>query len=139
MRLYPPVWVISRTAIGDDVIGGYQIPAGSEILIFPYVTHRDRRYWEDPDEFRPERFLAENSGARIRGAYLPFGAGPRTCIGLNFAMTEILIVLAMFAQRFRLELAADSQEIKTDPSVTLRPEPGIPVKLTARKRVSPLQ
>lgn len=139
MRLYPPVWVISRTAIGDDVIGGYQIPAGSEILIFPYVTHRDRRYWEDPDEFRPERFLAENSAARIRGAYLPFGAGPRTCIGLNFAMTEILIVLAMFAQRFRLELAADSQEIKTDPSVTLRPEPGIPVKLTARKRVSPLQ
>lgn len=132
MRLYPPVWVISRTAIGNDVIGSYGIPAGSEILIFPYVTHRDSRYWEEPDTFRPERFLAENSAARVRGAYLPFGAGPRTCIGLNFAMTEILIVLSMFARRFRLSLAVAPESIKVEPSVTLRPNPGVPVKLSQR-------
>jgi cytochrome P450 len=77
----------------------------------------------------PERFLPENSVGRPRGAYLPFGAGPRTCIGLNFAMTEILVVLAMFLQRFRPELAVEPSRIEPEPSVTLRPNPGVPVRL----------
>lgn len=129
MRLYPPVWILSRTVAADDVIGGYKISAGAELLIFPYVTHRHPRWWQDPDKFWPERFLPENSAGRPRGAYLPFGAGPRTCIGLNFAMTEILVVLAMLLQRFQPQLAIDPAQVKMEPSVTLRPSPGVPVTL----------
>ncbi len=129
MRLYPPVWTMSRTAVQRDEIGGYRIPAGSEILIFPYITQRHPKWWQEPDVFRPERFAPENSAARPRYAYLPFGAGPRTCIGLNFAMTEILLVLALLLQRFRLKLQIDPAAVKADPSVTLRPIPGVPVLL----------
>jgi cytochrome P450 len=134
MRLYPPVWVLSRTAIGDDDIGGFKIPGGSEILIFPYVTHRHPKWWSDPDKFDPERFLPERTVGRMRGAYLPFGLGPRTCIGLNFAMTEILVVLAMVLQRFRLELAMDPAKMTLDASVTLRPRTGVPIKIYKREQ-----
>jgi len=129
MRLYPPVWTLARTAVNEDQIGGYRIAAGSEILIFPYITQRHPKWWQDPDAFRPERFAPENSAARPRYAYLPFGAGPRTCIGLNFAMTEILVVLTMILQRFRLKLAIDPASVRPDPSVTLQPKPGVPVLL----------
>lgn len=129
MRLYPPVWVLSRTVVADDVLGGYEISAGAELLIFPYVTHRHPQWWQYPERFWPERFLPESSAGRPRGAYLPFGAGPRTCIGLNFAMTEILVVLALMLQRFRPELAVDPAEVKVEASVTLRPKPGVPVRL----------
>ena len=132
MRLYPPVWVISRSAINKDAVGEFEIPAGSEILIFPYVTHRHPRWWQDPDRFWPERFLPENSSGRPRGAYLPFGAGPRTCIGLNFAMTEILVVLAMLLQRFHIESAVAPDKVKAEASVTLRPNPGVFVQLRRR-------
>lgn len=132
MRLYPPVWVLSRTAAGDDEIGGYHVPAGSEILIFPYITHRHPKWWQSPDTFMPSRFSPENSGARVKFAYLPFGAGPRTCVGLNFAMTEIQIVLALILQRFHLRLAENHPEVKADPSVTLRPLPGIYLRLSRR-------
>ncbi|MGH9564840.1 MAG: cytochrome P450, partial [Candidatus Angelobacter sp.] len=101
----------------------------SEVLIFPYITHRHPRWWQEPDRFMPERFSAENSARRVRGAYIPFGAGPRICVGLNFAMTEVLVVLTMLLQRFRLELAAAPGSIRMDPSVTLRPDPGILIKL----------
>jgi cytochrome P450 len=129
MRLYPPVWVLSRTPVEDDELGGYFIPAGSEILIFPYITHRHPKWWIEPDKFYPERFAPENSSGRPRYAYLPFGAGPRTCVGLNFAMTEIQVVLALLLQRFRLEPASDSDTVRLDPSVTLRPLPGVRVKV----------
>lgn len=134
MRLYPPVWILSRTVVADDEIGGYQISAGAELLVLPYVTHRHPQWWQDPDRFCPERFLPENSAGRPRGAYLPFGAGPRTCIGLNFAMTEILVVLTLLLQRFRPELAIAPDGIKAEPSVTLRPRPGVPVKLSSAER-----
>ena len=124
MRLYPPVWVISRTAIAEDVIGPFRIPAGSEILIFPYITHRHPQWWTEPDAFRPERFSSSHV-ARPRFAYLPFGAGPRTCVGLNFAMTEIQVVLALLLQRFQLHLAMDPATVRAEPSVTLRPNPGV--------------
>lgn len=129
MRLYPPVWTLARTAVQEDEIGGYHVPAGSEILIFPYVTQRHPKWWPEADKFRPERFAPENSAARPRYAYLPFGAGPRTCIGLNFAMTEILVALTMLLQRFRMKLAIDPAKIHADPSVTLQPRPGVPVLL----------
>jgi cytochrome P450 len=129
MRLYPPVWTLARTAIQDDEIGDYKISAGSEILIFPYITQRHPKWWQEPDVFKPERFAPENSAARPRYAYLPFGAGPRTCIGLNFAMTEVLVVLTMLLQRFRLKLAIDPANVRPDPSVTLQPRPGVPMVL----------
>lgn len=136
LRLYPPVWVISRQAVADDEIGGYKIPAGSEILVFPYITHRHPRWWPDPEKFIPERFRPENASSRQKFAYIPFGAGPRACLGLNFAMTEIQIVLALILQRFHLELAAESAQVSPDPSVTLRPIPGIHLKLTPLERAS---
>ena len=129
MRLYPPVWALARTAVNEDKIGGYRVNAGSEILIFPYITQRHPKWWQDPDVFRPERFAPENSAARPRYAYLPFGAGPRTCIGLNFAMTELLVALTLILQRFRVTLAIDPEKVRPDPSVTLQPKPGVPVKL----------
>jgi cytochrome P450 len=129
MRLYPPVWTLARTAVNEDEIGDYRISAGSEILIFPYITQRHPKWWQDPDVFRPERFAPENSAARPRYAYLPFGAGPRTCVGLNFAMTELLLVLTMLLQRFRLRLAINPALVRSDPSVTLQPRPGVPVML----------
>ncbi|HET8890331.1 MAG TPA: cytochrome P450 [Candidatus Angelobacter sp.] len=135
MRLYPPVWTLARTAVNEDEIGGYPIPAGSEILIFPYITQRHPKWWQDPDVFRPERFAPENSAARPRYAYLPFGAGPRTCIGLNFAMTEILVALTLILQRFQIKLAIDPATVRADPSVTLQPRPGVPVRLE-RARVT---
>lgn len=132
MRLYPPVWVISRTTVSDDEVGAFRVPAGSEVLIFPYITHRHPRWWAEPDRFLPERFAAENSRNRVRGAYLPFGAGPRTCVGLNFAMTEILVVLTTLLQRFRPQLAMNPEAVKLDPSVTLRPNPGIMMQMINR-------
>lgn len=129
MRLYPPVWAISRTAVREDEIGGYPVAPGTEILMFPCITHRDPRWWTEPDSFNPERFATESSAMRPRCAYLPFGAGPRTCVGLNFATTEILVVLAVILQRFRVELAADPAAVEAEPSVTLRPRHGIPVRL----------
>ncbi|HKR94327.1 MAG TPA: cytochrome P450 [Candidatus Angelobacter sp.] len=129
MRLYPPVWTLARTAVNNDEIGGFYVPAGSEILIFPYITKRHPKWWKDADVFQPERFAPENSAARPRYAYLPFGAGPRTCIGQNFAMTEILVVLALILQRFRLRLAVDPATIHAEPSVTLQPRPGVVVRL----------
>src|SRR5262249_18252011 len=129
MRLYPPVWTLARTAVNQGEIGGYRIRRGSEILIFPYITQRHPKWWTEPDLFRPERFAPENSAARPRYAYLPFGAGPRTCIGMNFAMTEILLVLALLLQRFRPTLAVDPATIHAEPSVTLQPRPGVPMRL----------
>lgn len=129
MRLYPPVWVLSRTAIKADTIGGYRIAPGSEVLIFPYITHRHPQWWPDPEDFRPERFAPENSGSRPRYAYLPFGSGPRTCVGLNFAITEILVVLVLLLQRFRPELAIAPDAVRVEASVTLRPNPGVFVRL----------
>ena len=125
MRLYPPVWSFSRTASCDDEIEQFDVPSGSEILIFPFITHRWAKWWSEPEEFCPERFAPENSASRPRHAYLPFGTGPRICIGLNFAMAELQLVLAMILQRFCLLLPADAQHIRPDPSVTLRPYPGV--------------
>ena len=94
VRLYPPAPYMSRTAIADDRIGDLEIPAGSMVVIAPYVLHRHQKLWDEPDAFRPERFLPENRGGIDRFAYLPFGAGPRVCIGASFSLQEAVIVLA---------------------------------------------
>jgi cytochrome P450 len=131
MRLYPPAWVISRRPLKDDEVGGYRIPAGSTVLISPYVTHRNPRYWDSPEVFDPERFLIQRSAGRPEFAYLPFGGGPRKCIGDHFAMTEGVLALATIAQRYRL-LPVPEHPVEPQPLLTLKPKRGILVSLQKR-------
>jgi len=102
MRIYPPAWVFARTPVEDDVIGGYHVPAGSLVVISPYVTHRLPHLWENPEVFDPDRFLPERSEGRARFAYYPFSAGPRQCVGASLAVLEAQMIISMTAQRYRL-------------------------------------
>lgn len=128
MRLYPPVYIISRSATQDDEIGGYHVPAGTTVSMSPYAMHRHPDYWDDPERFDPERFNAEAVGARHRFVYIPFAAGPRQCIGNTFALTEAQLVLATVAQRYRLRLVPD-HPVEAVAAVTLRPRNGVRVTL----------
>lgn len=135
MRLYPPVWVVSRVAAEDTEVGGYRVPKGAELAASQWVVHRDGRFYEDPLEFRPERWLEGEVPLekRIpRYAYFPFGGGPRQCVGNAFAMMEAVLVLAAVARRFRLEVPSDLR-LKLKPSITIRPENGLPARLRARR------
>ena len=105
LRLYPPIFVTNRQALQADVVCGFSIPAGAVISLSPYAVQRDRRFWQDPEKFDPERFSPQASGKRPRFAYFPFGGGPRQCIGKDFALYEAAVVLAMAAQRFDWQLA----------------------------------
>ena len=132
MRLYPPVWAMSRCAIKDDVIGGFRIPAGSTVLISPYVTHRHPEFWPDPERFDPNRFDPTRSVERSPFAHFPFGGGPRQCIGNSFAMMELVLVVATIAQRCRLDLPPGGNIIGTQPSITLRPAEPIRMRVSTR-------
>ena len=120
MRLYPPAWIIARSANGADEIGGFPIPARSLVFISPYVVHRHPAHWSDPEGFDPQRFLQEPT----RGAYLPFGGGPRMCIGNAFASMEAELVLATLAQGLGFELAP-GEPVELEASITLRPRRGV--------------
>ncbi len=131
LRLYPPAWMFARQSINADEISGYHIPAGAMLMLSPYVTHRHPRYWENPEEFNPDRFLPEQSANRPKYAYFPFGGGPRLCIGRDFALVEAALVIAEIAQRYRMRLV-DSTSVHAQPIATLRPRPGVEVILEAR-------
>jgi cytochrome P450 len=131
IRLYPPAPYMSRTAIEDDRVGDLEIPAGSMVAIAPYVLHRHRRLWDEPDAFRPERFLPENRKQIDRFAYLPFGAGPRVCIGASFSLQEAVIVLATIARSMRLDLV-EGHAVTPMQRITLRPRGGLPMRLIRR-------
>jgi cytochrome P450 len=124
MRLYPPAWGLSREAAEECEIGGYRVPAGTQLFIVLWVLHRDPRYFEDPETFHPERWEDGSAKRTPKYAYLPFGAGPRLCIGSSFAMTEAILLLATVAKSFRLKLASE-QPVIPQPSVTLRPGGGM--------------
>jgi cytochrome P450 len=109
MRMYPPAWILGRRALGGDEIGGYYIAPGTTIAICLYTLHRHPGFWEAPDTFDPDRFLPERSAARHKFAFIPFGAGPRQCIGNTFGLMEASLVLAHIAQHFILELAPGIQ------------------------------
>jgi cytochrome P450 len=133
MRLYPPAWILSgRRAIDDDQIGGFTVPAGTLILIAPYTVHRNPDFWPDPERFDPMRFTPEMEADRPRFAYIPFGGGPRLCIGNIFALTEAQLILAMVAQRFALRLRP-GREVTPDPIFTLRVRGGLPMTLVRRE------
>jgi cytochrome P450 len=131
MRLYPPAHTMSRQAVSADIVGGHAVPPGSTILIVPWLLHRHRRWWDDPERFDPERFTPERSAARPRFVYLPFGIGPRICIGASFAMMESVLILATVAQRYRLSLSP-GQIVEPVGLITLRPRHGLPMQLKRR-------
>jgi enediyne biosynthesis protein E7 len=107
LRLYPPGWLLSRRNIEADVLGGYDVPPGTNVLLPLYLLHRDGRFWKDPDRFWPERFAPEHEAERPRFAYMPFAAGPRHCIGETFALYEMLMHLYKVARRYRLTHVPD--------------------------------
>jgi len=131
MRLYPPAHTLSREAIAEDEILGHRIPAGAAVLISPWLLHRHEKLWERPEVFDPERFAPERAAARPRYAYLPFGGGPRICIGAGFAMQEAMLILATVVQRYRLRLAP-GQRIEPMGLITLRPKGGLLMVLERR-------
>lgn len=133
MRLYPPAWVLNtRQATMDVTIDGYTIPAGAKLFVAPYVMHRLPQYFADPEEFRPERFTPEFEAHLPRFAYMPFGGGPRVCIGNSFAMMEAQLVLATLAQRFAFHLAPTAK-VATQPLITLMAKHGMPLRVEARQ------
>jgi cytochrome P450 len=132
MRLYPPAWCFERDAIDDDTLSGTFVPKGSVVAVCPYALHRSEAYWERPDAFEPDRFRPERVAARPKQAYLPFGDGPRVCIGRAFAMMEAKIILVTIAQRYRVEPAKGS-EVDLEPGITLRPRGGLRVHLRPRR------
>jgi len=133
LRLYPPAWLITRRAVGSDVLQGREIPAGALVILSPYLVHRDSRVWERPDEFDPDRFLAQRSMAgEDASAYWPFGAGPRLCIGREFAYLEGVLLLASLARRIRLSRIPGQPEPRAVPLVTIRPADGVPLAVTRR-------
>jgi cytochrome P450 len=128
LRLYPPAWVYGRRSFGPDEFLGYPIPANQLVTVCPFVLHRHPRYWPNPEGFDPDRFLAEIP----RGAFVPFAAGPRQCIGNHFAMLEAQWILTTMARRVRLNLMPGSR-VELDPRITLRPEGGLPMTLEFRQ------
>ncbi|MFV8754574.1 cytochrome P450 [Nannocystaceae bacterium ST9] len=131
MRLYPPAWMFERQAIADVELGDYAIPRGTLVAISPWTLHRHPGHWPRPLHFDPDRFDEAAKAARPRYTYLPFGGGPRQCIGTNFALIEAKLVLATLLQRFRLELLP-GQDLRPDPAVTLRPRQGLQMRLHPR-------
>jgi cytochrome P450 len=133
MRLYPPVPNVGREAVADCEIGGFHIPKGAQVALVQWMTHRDKRwYGDDAEAFRPERWDNDLAKRLPRGAYFPFADGPRICIGIHFAMMEAVLILASVASRFRLTLQP-GHKLKILPSVTLRPQGGIPMIVHARQ------
>jgi cytochrome P450 len=130
LRLYPPIYQFSRQARSATQLGQQSVAAGSLLVISPWLLHRHRRYWKQPDDFFPERFL-ESGGKRRRQCYIPFGAGPRVCPGAGFAMNELVYALAMSAGRFRLDLRP-GQRVEPLGRLTLRPRNGLPMRLSRR-------
>lgn len=125
MRLYPPAYVVGREALVDCAIGGYRIPRGTTVLMSQWVVQRDPQYFAEPEQFRPERWGEDALRNLPKFAYFPFGGGPRLCIGNTFAMMELVLVLAVLAQRFHFRLQPGAI-VTPQPTFTLRPLPGIP-------------
>jgi len=129
LRLYPPLWNITRRSVNEDIINDYYIPANKTIILSPYVMQRHPQYWNNPNEFNPENFSEENKRKRIsKYLYFPFGAGPRACIGNTFSLLEAQLIIPIIAQQFEFKLLA-KQPIQLEPFITLRPKGGIWVKL----------
>ena len=131
MRLRPPVWAIARRSHQDEIFQGCRVAAGAYLMIMPYMLHRHRDFWPDPLVFDPERFNPRRTENRHSYCYIPFAAGPRTCIGAGMAMLEIQLVLANLLQRFKVT-PVPGHPIEPAAKVTLKPRYGMPVTVTPR-------
>jgi cytochrome P450 len=125
MRLFPPVWTIGRRAAEDVVIGDIEVPRRTIVITSQYVAHRDPRFWPDAETFLPERWMTETPG-RPKFSYFPFGGGSRVCVGESFAWAEGVLMLAVMAQRWRLD-PAPGHKVEMNPTITLRPKHGLPM------------
>jgi cytochrome P450 len=134
LRLYPPFWMVDRMAIADDRVGDIAIPRGSMVIVYVYGAHHAPRYWQNPETFDAERFTKANDKLRAPFTYLPFGAGPRGCIGGNYAMLQILMILSDLLRKYDFQLTP-GQTIEARPMVILRPKHGI--RMTFTKAVRP--
>jgi cytochrome P450 len=128
IRLYPPIWIVERRAVADDELGGYHIPAGSTVVISPYVLHRHPDFWPDPEQFDPERFAPQQCAMRPTHSYIPFGMGPHQCIGQHMASLVARLVSGMVYRQFRPRLVPD-QTIRPQPGITLRHAEGLRMTL----------
>jgi cytochrome P450 len=133
LRLYPPAWIMGRRALKDYQLGPYVVPAGSIVIMSPYVIHHDDRYFRDPFRFDPHRWTPEARASRPQFSFFPFGGGQRRCIGEGFAWTEAIMVIATLAQRWNLR-RVPGHPIALQPLITLRPRHGIRMVLTGRNR-----
>jgi len=124
MRLYPPVWILPRLAQQDDEVAGYHVPAGADVLVCPYTLHRHPGLWDEPDVFDPERFSPERTANRPRYAYIPFGAGPRFCVGSSLGTLEAIFAIAMIARELRLS-AVPGHHVVPEPMLSLRVRGGL--------------
>jgi cytochrome P450 len=132
LRLYPPAWLIGRRALEDVELGGYLVPAGSIVILSPWVTHRDARFFDEPLRFDPDRWTGQAEARHPGFTYFPFGGGIRRCIGESFALMEAKLLLASIAQRWRLRLDP-GQPVDVLPRITLRPRYGMRMRLEARR------
>jgi cytochrome P450 len=131
LRLYPPIHVSNRRASEDLVVNGYEVPQGTRVMYSIYLSHRDPKYWPEAAEFRPERFDLNNREEKQPPfTYLPFGGGPRNCIGAAFAQVEARVVISRLLQQFSLELL--EQDVHTHMGATLEPRPGVRMRVTRR-------
>lgn len=131
LRLYPPVPRMDREAVADDRLGAHEIRAGELVSIWPWIIHRHKKLWEDPDAFVPQRFAPGAKNERHRYQYLPFGGGPRTCVGARLAMAEALTILAIWLSRWRFG-PVPGRQVQVSGMVTLRPKGGLPLRLERR-------
>jgi cytochrome P450 len=134
LRLYPPFWMIDRMAVADDRVGSLAIPSGSTVIVYVYGAHHAPRYWQNPEQFDPQRFTKANDKLRTPFTFLPFGGGPRGCIGGNYAMLQILMILSEVLRNYDFQLAP-GQSIEARPMVILRPKYGI--RMTFTNAVAP--
>jgi cytochrome P450 len=131
LRLYPPGWLLARRTIAPDVLSGYDVPAGTDVFLSPYLLHRHPRYWKEPDAFRPERFDSAHESERPRFAYMPFAAGPRHCIGETLALYEMYMHLYKVARRYRLTYVPD-RPLEVEAHINLRTKYPLMMKLERR-------
>jgi cytochrome P450 len=136
LRLYPPFWMVDRMAVADDRVGDVVIPRGSTVIVYVYGAHHAPRYWQNPENFDTERFTKENEKLRPPSTYLPFGAGPRGCIGGNYAMLQILMILSDLLRKYDFQLVP-GQAIEARPMVILRPKHGIRMTFTNAVATAP--
>ena len=131
MRILPPVWVFMKEPIRDTTLGGYHIPKGVQVMISPYVTQHDPRFWPEPETFRPERFSKANLSSIPRGAYIPFSGGNRVCFGKSFAMAEARLIIATMIRRMDAHVPADYHPKKVA-ELSMHPKDGMPIDIIPR-------